>query len=215
MSYHILRGYSRGFLLFFAAALMVVAVNSSSAPREAYLDAVWLGATDGVTKLDAGTGLPLFKIDDPVDAQAVSVDPELGHVWIFSQGSIFIYDFDGNHVNTFLAPSTLLHAIDVPYARAVIGAVHLRNGICFLDGLALGSLPKDAMWANALLEPGVNEGTAWLSLGNKLFLYNSSGKLLEELDAKGLITGITVDVPREKTWVSTCTGLIAFDANGK
>lgn len=61
-------------------------------------DAVWVAESDGALKVRAVDGSPLLEITELAQVRAVAVDLVAEHVWLLSEGNLYLYDFAGSRL---------------------------------------------------------------------------------------------------------------------
>jgi RHS repeat-associated protein len=197
-------------------SLVVGVLYAATSANPLFLDAVWVGESGGVIKLDPASGQPILRIDTLEDVRTLAIDERAGTVWIFSQGNLYLYDFQGQLKKSFSAPMPPTGVLDSPLIRRLSGSSSavFRAAVCTANIATLDTLPPDLLWTGALLATSPEDGSAWLALGSHLYQFSPEGNLLSDLDVGELITGIGVDVSRSRVWISTCKSIRAYEADG-
>ncbi|HXG28236.1 MAG TPA: hypothetical protein VNJ47_05235 [Nevskiales bacterium] len=197
-------------------SLVVGVLYAATSANPLFQDAVWIGESGGVIKLDPASGQPILRIDTLEDVRTLAVDERAGTVWIFSQGNLYLYDFQGQLKKSFSAPMPPTGVLDSPLIQRLSGSSSavFRAAVCTANIATLDTLPPDLLWTGALLATSPEDGSAWLTLGSHLYQFSPEGNLLSDLDVGELITGIGVDVSRSRVWVSTCESVRAYEADG-
>lgn len=216
-----MRGYpirdARWLLISLPMLAGVVHAASPTPPNPAFYDAIWVGSTSGLAKVNADDGVLQFTIGDIGDVTAVTVDDVQNRVWAFSGGNLRSYDFDGSPGITLpISPRPPLVAPVAanPVPEDVADADDLEDLYCAANGEVPDKVSPNALWPLAKLAASPEDGSVWVGIGNHLLQVSPEGATLNDITVPGLITGLTVDPGKFRVWVATCQKLIAYELEG-
>ncbi|HEY0720733.1 MAG TPA: hypothetical protein VGE50_05720, partial [Gammaproteobacteria bacterium] len=186
-----------------------------------YAGALWVAKSDGILKLATANGHVLFEISDASDAQAMAIDERRGRLWLYGNGLLSAYAFDGKLITSHrdlssqgqssLATLTVSPTDGSVWLGSGNRVVHYSSDATILgtsknSGIitAITAAQKSsAVWvADAQSISLVNEANNQITLRE---LYKSSSPLLEMHYVDYL----------QQLWVVTSTSLVRLDNAGK
>lgn len=189
---------------------------SASSPNPEFSDAVWVGHSGGVNKIDPVAGTWLSQNQGPKPAQAMAIDDRAGRLWTFSQGKLYQHDFLGKEKLVVSVPTTnTTLPVSTPPLSDTVYHKPLAEAYCTTSGgIALNTVPQETLWASASLAASPQDGSVWLALGDVLYQYSIDGLQLAKVQLPSLITDLTIDRENLRVWASTCQELRSYEYDG-
>lgn len=174
-----------GFVVLSAQVLL-----SAAAPREDYLNALWIAESHGVLKVATATGKVLFEIREGRDLRAVTVDERRGVLWAYGGGKLYAYGFNGGHRLTVIIPPPYEDTDEKDDADE--GDEH-----------------------HLALTTDTTDGSVWLGVQQTLYHFSSTGERMATLALEHPIQAFALNPSRRQLWVATKKQLTAYDPAGQ
>lgn len=171
-------------------ALFAQTLLSSAAPREDYLNALWIAESHGVLKVATATGKVLFEIREGRNLRAVTVDERRGVLWAYGGGKLYAYGFNGGHRLTVIVPP--------PY-----------------EGTAEKDNEDEEDEHHLALSADATDGSVWLGVQKSLYHFSSTGERLATLTLEHPVQAFALDTARGQLWVATKKYLVAYGRDGQ
>ncbi|MGH6629063.1 MAG: Ig-like domain-containing protein, partial [Burkholderiales bacterium] len=165
-------------------------------------------------KVNANTGKAVLNFQPPGNVYALSIDDRANAIWVFGEGKLYQYDFDGNKNSVATIPKLTPLETRLPPLRDIALHEPLANVYCAADGLVPDTLPPEFLWRSAKLAANPDDGSVWLGVGSLLYQYSPEGFQLSKIKVPGLITSVSLDRKRSRIWLSTCRDIRVYEADG-
>lgn len=202
-----------GFLLVFIALVSVVGFQAQMLGAGNVSDALWVGTSQGLLKLDPASGALLLRLTDVTNVQAVAVDEKTGDVWAYADKKLRSYDSQG----AFLAGTNVpggLGQLDLA-VNPNDGTVWLGLGVRLFHFSPLAQLSATIPLKTPVLGLSLfkTESVLWVATQKSLAAYDMTGKQLVTFVLSD-IRDIAVDDESGDIWVGLKNLLARFDDAG-
>jgi RHS repeat-associated protein len=179
-------------VLLVCITLAVRAKPSPPAPHSDFLPALWVVTADRIAKIAAADGKTLLEITDVRAPQAAAIDDVQGLVWVFGDGQLHAYGFNGELRLRVPVPSPPQADTDEAETRDAPPGDEAEAG------------PRVALAVNPV------NGSVWLALDKDLHHFDRHGEVLESLALPHPVRRVVVDHATERLGVATKHAVIAL-----
>ena len=154
-------------------------------PNPNAIDALWVGATTSILKIDASQGTLLFEIPTSAQIRSIGVDDRRGVVWAHGDQNLLGYGFDGTQL------------YEIPLSE--------MNG----SGSGNQTGPGEDLVVDS------SSGHVWLGIGKNLQQFDSQGQLLGTFSHSENILALALDPVSSLLWVASAKTVEAVDETGQ
>ncbi|HHQ42451.1 MAG TPA: carboxypeptidase regulatory-like domain-containing protein, partial [Chromatiales bacterium] len=192
------RAASKIAFLLFAITLAGAALVARSAqqPDPRFVPAVWVAAESAVLKLHADTGAELARIEGLGEVRALAVDARRGVLWVWAEGRLHAYGFDGLRQRSLTLPPAGREGDeeededgeDLGRSGASGDAGEPEDEAETPEHAHLAVLPED--------------GSVWIAAGRRLVRLAADGTPLARRSLDRKADALALDPARGRLWVA-------------
>jgi hypothetical protein len=194
--------------------------HSEGTPEPEFLpSALWVMGSQGVLLVDDADGKVVLQLPHTSSATAFALDEEEERVWIFVDGHLRAYGFDGWMVAESAVPdfnpSDVNGALEVDKYTGEVWLAHDKRLLHYNpDGLLLQTFFIDEESLGIAMDAFTE--TLWVLTDATLYRYHRDGKKLEaiHLGMSEKPSSIAWDEALEEVWVTTPAQLVRYDRSG-
>ncbi len=196
-----------------AFLISLTLAQSSAAPNSNFVNALWVGESQGILKFATATGSVLLGIPSAKEVCAVATDEKRGTLWAYGGGTLRAYGFNGTLKRTITPPTVPGTPLVTPLINPTDSCIAQESAATSPTNFDSQDTQEDRT-RHSLLAINTKDGSAWLAINKSLFRYSPQGLLLNTISLTGKAQALSFDQTRQLLWAATKTTLTAYGVQG-